>query len=227
MAEKPEDSRTDSQAQAKPVVIKKYANRRLYNTAASSYVTLDNLAEMVRDGVEFVVFDAKTGEDITRPVLTQIIVDEEAKGQNLLPISFLRQLIGFYGDSLQGLVPRYLDYSMRMFQNNQERYRQYANGAFDGMFPISTFEEMSRQNMALFERAMQMFNPLAGENPSSSGGGEVQGRDSQAKDREPPAQAAPAKEAPRDKDDIDELKQQLKAMQRQLDKLSGERGDKD
>ena len=220
MAEKSEDSRTDAKAQAKPVVIKKYANRRLYNTAASSYVTLDDLAGMVREGVEFVVFDAKTGEDITRPVLTQIIVDEEAKGQNLLPISFLRQLIGFYGDSLQGLVPRYLDYSMRMFQNNQDRYRQYANGAFDGMFPISTFEEMSRQNMALFERAMQMFNPLAGENQPADGA------EAQAKGKESPAQPAPAKEAPRDKDDIDELKQQLQAMQRQLDKLSGDRDDK-
>lgn len=224
MAEKTDDPATtdDSpaapQAQPKPVIIKKYANRRLYNTAASSYVTLDNLAEMVRSGVEFTVYDAKTGDDITRPVLTQIIVDAEAKGQNLLPISFLRQLIGFYGDSLQGLVPRYLDYSMRMFQNNQERYRKYANGPFDGMFPISAFEEISRQNMALFERAMQMFNPLAAEAAAAENG--------TAATRAKPAAEEPSglRTAGEDKGDIEELKKQLHAMQRQLDKLAKDRG---
>jgi len=106
-----------------PITIKKYANRRLYNTATSSYVTLDHLCQMVQDGVDFVVYDAKTGEDITRPVLTQIIVEEEAKGQNLLPIKFLRQLIGFYGDSLQWMVPRYLEHMMEDFATNQERLR--------------------------------------------------------------------------------------------------------
>lgn len=203
----------DTKPQAKPIVIKKYANRRLYNTAASCYVTLDNLAEMVRDGVEFTVFDAKTGDDITRPVLTQIIVDAEAKGHHLLPIGFLRQLIGFYGDSLQDLVPRYLDYSMRMFQNNQDRYRTYVDGAIDGMFPMTAFEEISRQNMALFERAIQMFNPLAGENAPAEDGGA--GR--------PPAEAggeATPAGATTQKGDLDELKKQLATMQRQLDKLS-------
>src|SRR5215475_2293924 len=107
------------------VTIKKYANRRLYNTATSSYVTLDHLCQMVKDGVDFVVYDAKTGEDITRQVLTQIIVEEEAKGQNLLPISFMRKLISFYGDNMQAFVPGYLDYSMQAFSRNQERMREY------------------------------------------------------------------------------------------------------
>ncbi|MEZ5666148.1 MAG: polyhydroxyalkanoate synthesis repressor PhaR [Alphaproteobacteria bacterium] len=213
------ESTDDTKPQAKPVVIKKYANRRLYNTAASSYVTLDNLAEMVRDGVEFTVFDAKTGEDITRPVLTQIIVDAEAKGNNLLPTSFLRQLIGFYGDSLQGLVPRYLDYSMRMFQNNQDRYRQYFNGALEGMFPMTAFEEISRQNMAIFERAMQMFNPLAGD----GGGNDEAAKVDAARPRAEPA--AKRRDAATDKGDIDELKKQLRAMQQQLDRLSKDRDD--
>lgn len=219
MAEKSEEAKPDAGAQPKPVVIKKYANRRLYNTAASSYVTLDNLADMVREGVEFTVYDAKTGDDITRPVLTQIIVDAESKGQNLLPISFLRQLIGFYGDSLQGLVPRYLDYSMRMFQHNQDRYRKYANGAFDGMFPITTFEEISRQNMAMFERAMQMFNPLGPESPNAENG--------TAQPRGKPAAESgqPQRMSPQDKGEIDDLKKQLLSMQRQLDKLSKERGE--
>lgn len=220
MADKTDTLKADAKAAGKPVVIKKYANRRLYNTAASSYVTLENLAEMVREGVEFTVFDAKSGDDITRPVLTQIIVDAEAKGQNLLPISFLRQLIGFYGDSLQGLVPRYLDYSMRMFQNNQDQYRQYANGAFEGMFPIPKFEDISRQNVAMFEHAMQLFNPLAGD-----GAVGTEDNDSAKPDAAPPASKAPNES--QSKGDIDELKQQLLSMQRQLDKLSQDRSDDD
>jgi polyhydroxyalkanoate synthesis repressor PhaR len=144
-----------------PITIKKYANRRLYNTATSSYVTLDHLAHMVKDGVDFVVFDAKSGEDITRPVLTQIIVEEEAKGgQNLLPISFLRQLIGYYGDSLGGLLPRYLEYSMQAFLRNEHQMRQYMQSALDGLFPFNPFEEVSKQNAALFESAMKMFSPF-------------------------------------------------------------------
>src|ERR1700679_484765 len=133
------------------VTIKKYANRRLYNTATSSYVTLENLAAMVKEGIEFNVYDANTNEDITRSVLTQIIVEEEAKnGQNLLPIGFLRQLIGFYGDSLAGLVPRYLDYSMRTFQTNESQMRQYMQQAIDGLFPFNPMEEVAKKNMALF-----------------------------------------------------------------------------
>ena len=143
-----------------PITIKKYANRRLYNTATSSYVTLDHLCQMVKDGVDFVVYDAKTTEDITRSVLTQIIVEEEGKGQNLLPISFLRQLIGFYGDSMQWMVPSYLDYSMQAFSKNQEQMREYFQGAIGGMFPFTGFEEMGKHNLALFERAMRMFTPF-------------------------------------------------------------------
>lgn len=143
------------------IVIKKYANRRLYNTATSSYVTLDTLCQMVKDGTEFIVFDAKTGDNITKPVLTQIIFEEEAKGQNLLPASFLRQLIRFYGDSLQALVPNYLEMSMEAFTRNQEQFRQYVSGAFGTISPFAPLDEMNKQNMAMFKRAMEMFNPFA------------------------------------------------------------------
>lgn len=152
---------SEPQTSAKaPITIKKYANRRLYNTATSSYVTLDHLSQMVKDGDDFVVYDAKTGEDITRSVLTQIIVEEEAKGgQNLLPISFLRQLIGFYGDSLGGLVPRYLEYSMQAFSRNEQQMRDTMRNALEGMFPFGPFEEMGKKNMAFMESAMKMFTP--------------------------------------------------------------------
>src|SRR5579885_2713216 len=121
------------------ITIKKYANRRLYNTATSSYVTLDHLCQMVKEGREFVVYDAKTGEDITRAVLTQIIVEEEAKGQNLLPIGFLRQLISFYGDNMQWMVPRYLEYTMQSFASNQDKMRESFQSALGGMFPFGNF----------------------------------------------------------------------------------------
>src|SRR5262249_5039652 len=147
-------------AEKPPITIKKYANRRLYNTATSSYVTLDHLCQMVKNGVEFVVYDAKTGEDITRSVLTQIIVEEEAKGQNLLPINFLRQLISFYGDNLQFLLPRYLEQSMESFALNQEQIRNYMQDSFGGMFPFNRFEELGKQNMAFLEQAMRMWNPF-------------------------------------------------------------------
>lgn len=143
-----------------PITIKKYANRRLYNTATSSYVTLDDLCRMVQEKQDFMVYDAKSGEDITRSVLTQIIVEEEAKGHNLLPISFLRQLIAYYGDSLQTLVPRYLEESMRTFAQNQEQMRSYLHNAFEGVFPFGSLEEMGKQNMAMMEKAMQMFSPF-------------------------------------------------------------------
>jgi polyhydroxyalkanoate synthesis repressor PhaR len=158
-------------AQAQPpVTIKKYANRRLYNTASSSYVTLDHLCQMVKDGVEFQVFDAKSGEDITRSVLTQIIVEEEGKGgQNLLPIGFLRQLIAFYGDNLQSVVPRYLEMSMQSFSRNQEQFRQMLTNAWGGLFPFNRFDDLGKQNMAFFENAMKVWSPFhkekAGEMP--------------------------------------------------------------
>jgi polyhydroxyalkanoate synthesis repressor PhaR len=144
---------------AQPITIKKYANRRLYNTATSSYVTLDHLCQMVKDGVEFVVYDAKTSEDITRAVLTQIIVEEESKGQNLLPIGFLRQLISFYGDNLQMVVPGYLESSMSAFSQNQERMRNYMQEAFGGMYPFGSIEDMTKRNLVMLEQAMSMFTP--------------------------------------------------------------------
>ena len=143
-----------------PVVVKKYANRRLYNTESSSYITLDNLAEMVRLGRDFVVYDAKTGDDITRGVLTQIIVEEESKGQNLLPTGFLRQLIGLYGGSMQGLVPKYLEHAMTSFAQQQEQLRTAMQKSVGGIFPFGNIEEAGRQNMAMMERAFSMFTPF-------------------------------------------------------------------
>jgi len=184
-----------------PVTIKKYANRRLYNTATSSYVTLDHLCQMVKEGTDFVVYDAKTGEDITRSVLTQIIVEEEGKGQNLLPISFLRQLISFYGDNLQWLVPRYLEHSMKSFARNQEQMRKYMQDALGGLFPFGQFEEMGKQNMALFERAMKMFSPF----PVDQAGGE-EGK---------PGEGGT---------ELDTLKDRLNALQREIDQITKKRG---
>lgn len=142
-----------------PVVVKKYANRRLYNTESSSYITLDNLAAMVRDGRDFIVYDAKTGEDITRSVLTQIIVEEESKGSALLPTTFLRHLIGFYGDSMQNVVPRYLEQSMANFASQQNQVRQAMQQTVGNLFPFD-IEQMGRQNMAMIERAMTLFSPF-------------------------------------------------------------------
>jgi len=143
-----------------PVVVKKYANRRLYNTESSSYVTLEDLAGMVRLGRDFVVFDAKSGEDITRSVLTQIIVEEESKGRSLLPESFLRQLIGFYGGNLQTVLPRYLEYAMSGFSRQQEQMKKSMEQAIGGFLPFPTLEDVSKQNMAMLERAMSLFAPF-------------------------------------------------------------------
>ncbi|MBM3573035.1 MAG: polyhydroxyalkanoate synthesis repressor PhaR [Alphaproteobacteria bacterium] len=188
-----------------PVTIKKYANRRLYNTATSSYVTLDHLCQMVKDGTDFVVYDAKTGEDITRSVLTQIIVEEEGKGQNLLPISFLRQLISFYGDNLQWLVPRYLEHSMMSFARNQEQMRHYLQDALGGLFPFGQFEEMGKQNIAMFERTMKMFTPFPAPTSTSSA-------------------AAPDRDKAAGESEITALKAQLAQLQHQLDALSKKEG---
>jgi polyhydroxyalkanoate synthesis repressor PhaR len=161
-----------------PVVVKKYANRRLYDTRSSSYITLDNLAEMVREGRDFVVYDAKTGEDITRGVLTQIIVEEEGKGRSLLPTAFLRQLIGFYGDQMQSLVPKYLEQAMAAFAQQQEQMRaamQKTMGSVGTLFPFGNIEEVSKQNMAMMERAFSLFTPFyrpTGEMPPARPAGE-------------------------------------------------------
>lgn len=160
-----------------PITIKKYANRRLYNTATSSYVTLEHLSQLVKNNEEFVVYDAKSGEDITRSVLTQIIVEEEGKGgQNLLPIGFLRQLIGYYGDSLGGILPKYLEQSMQSFLKNEEQMREYTRQALDGLFPFTPLDELSRQNMKIFESAMRLFSPFyppAGTDSLAAGGGDA------------------------------------------------------
>ncbi|MBT5193357.1 MAG: polyhydroxyalkanoate synthesis repressor PhaR, partial [Rhodospirillaceae bacterium] len=145
MVEKSSNS-DDTDGADDTIVIKKYANRRLYNTATSSYVTLDTLCTMVKDGQNFVVQDAKSGNDITRSVLTQIIFEEESKGQNLLPISFLRQLIGFYGDSLQTMVPGYLDSTMSAFSHNQDQIRQHMTDTMGETNPFRQMEELGRQN---------------------------------------------------------------------------------
>jgi polyhydroxyalkanoate synthesis repressor PhaR len=150
----------ETASKGKPAVVKKYANRRLYNTATSSYVTLDELSQMVRKGEEFVVFDAKTGEDITRSVLTQIILEEDSKGRNLLPIGFLRHVIGFYDDSLQSFLPRYLELSMENFARHQDQMRGYVEQTFGRFFPLTQLDDMTRQNMALFQRAASMFRPF-------------------------------------------------------------------
>ena len=201
------------------VVIKKYANRRLYNTASSSYVTLEHLSEMVKKGVDFVVFDAKTNEEITRSVLTQIIFEEESRGQNLLPIQFLRQLIRFYGDSMQALVPSYLELSLDSFTQQQERMRkQFADtlamggvgiGTVPGKGGLGYFEEQVRQNMMLFDRAMKMFSPFAfPAQPGAATPGE-------------PAQAQPAAPpAAQEDESLNDLKRRIEEMQAQIAKLA-------
>lgn len=185
-----------------PVVVKKYANRRLYNTESSCYITLDNLAEMVRQGRDFVVYDAKSGDDITRSVLTQIIVEEEGKGQNLLPTAFLRQLIGLYGGSMQGLVPPYLERVMSAFADQQEQVRatvQKTMGSMTGLFPFGNLEEVSRQNVAMMERAMTMFSPFPRSAPA-------------------PGQKP---EAPPASDEVATLRAEIDRLRRELDLLKG------
>lgn len=196
-----------------PVTIKKYANRRLYNTATSSYVTLDHLADMVKRGQEFNVYDAKSGEDITRSVLTQIIFEEEGKGgQQLLPIQFLRQLIRFYGDSMQALVPGYLNLSMDSFSRNHERIRDQLSTAFGGKNMLKEFEAISRQNMAMFERAVRMFTPF---------GALMNARNAGREEGAPPQNGseAPVHSSAAD-EEIADLKAQLDAMRRQIDELA-------
>lgn len=158
-ARKTRSSKKDHQP-GEAVVIKKYANRRLYNTASSSYVTLDFLSDMVKNGEDFVVYDAKSGDEITHSVLTQIIFEEESKGQNLLPIQFLRQLIRFYGDSLQSFVPSYLEMSMNAFSNNQDDLRSKMRDTFGAAPGYAMFEEGVRKNMELYNQAMKMFSPM-------------------------------------------------------------------
>jgi polyhydroxyalkanoate synthesis repressor PhaR len=193
----------DKAAPQNAVVIKKYANRRLYNTATSTYVTLDDLATMVKAGTDFVVYDAKTGEEITRSVLTQIIFEEENKGTNLLPINFLRQLIRFYGDSMQAFVPGFLEFSLENLGREQEKFRGQLMEAW-GADPFKAMHDTAQRNMSMFSDAMRVFNPFA----AAAMGSTASGQKSQT-----PAQ-------PPNKDDLQALKDQLAAMQKKLDTIT-------
>ena len=195
-------------AKGDPVVIKKYANRRLYNTSTSAYVTLDDLARMVREGTDFVVFDAKTNEELTRQILTQIIFEEESRGQALLPVQFLRQLIGFYGGHMEGVLPSYLEMSLENFSRQQETFRDQmtkvlgANPA-TGLMGGGIMEAAVKQNMAMFQNAMKMFPAFA------------YGRtDSEAP---APAPAAPPAADPA----IDEMRRQMDEMRAQIERIAG------
>lgn len=193
-----------------PTTIKKYANRRLYNTGTSTYVTLEDLATMVKDGEDFLVFDAKTGDDITRSVLAQIIFEQENKaGQNLLPTTFLRQLIRFYGDSMQMVVPRYLEQSIDSLTREQEKFRTQLTSTFSGG-PFAPLEEHVRRNMELFERTFSMFKPF------------IPPRQGMAEEAE-----KPTPEPTKDTDSMDDLRRQMKEMQERLEQLSKPTGQND
>ena len=197
-----------------PITIKKYANRRLYNTGTSTYVTLEDLATMVKEGEDFLVYDAKTGDDITRSVLAQIIFEQENKaGQNLLPTTFLRQLIRFYGDSMQMVVPKYLEASLETLTREQEKFRQQLSTAF-GQGPFAPLEEQVRRNMELFERTFAMFKPF-GISPL---------RNSKETPAPSPEPATGTPDVPPDADEIDVLRRQMKDMQDRLDRMSKEPG---
>lgn len=188
-----------------PTTIKKYANRRLYNTGTSTYVTLEDLAVMLKRDEDFVVVDAKSGEDITRSVLTQIIFEQENKGQNLLPIAFLRQLIRFYGDSIQNLIPTYLDFSIDSLVRDQDKLRKQMTGAFGPNVALDALGDQVRRNTEMFEQAMRMFLPFGvGERPAAAKSSEEKDKDAAAGDS----------------GDIDMLRRQLDEMQKRLDKLS-------
>ena len=190
-----------------PITIKKYANRRLYNTGTSAYVTLEDLAEMVKKGEDFEVFDAKTGEDITRSVLTQIIFEQEGKvGQAMLPVAFLRQLIRFYGDSMQSLVPSYLEFTIDKLTSEQHKYREQFTNAL-GSTPLAEptrqmfqqVEEQTRKNMAIFRQALTMFNPFVA-NAAGVATGEAK--------------------APAQSDDLNDLRKQVGDLQKRIDGMS-------
>ena len=196
----------DANQDSRPVIIKKYANRRLYNTDTSTYVTLEDLAEMVRAERDFVVYDAKTGEDLTHAVLTQIIVEQESRGTNLLPIGFLRQLIRFYGDGMQMLVPSYLEFSLDSLTKQQEQYRRRFADTF-GTAAFDAVQEQVRKNFETFEKTLGMFTPFG------TDAGASQAAEESSKSGEKAAAESGG-------DDIDTLKAELQAMQERLEKLS-------
>ena len=205
------------EGEADVAVVKKYANRRLYNTRSSSYVTLEELSQMVRDGKDFVVYDAKSGEDITRSVLTQIILEEDSKGRNLLPISFLRQLIGFYDDSLHAVLPRYLEVTMESFARNQDQMRDYMRGTFGRFFPVpgaegasaKPLEDLTRQNLALFQNAARMLNPFVAETADKSEAGD------------------PGKNSAASADlshELETLRAQMQRLQKRIERMDDDKG---
>lgn len=197
--------------ESNPITIKKYANRRLYNTGTSAYVTLEDLANMVKKGEDFVVFDAKSGEDITHSVLTQIIFEQEGKvGQSLFPITFLRQMIRFYGDSMQMLVPSYLEFTIEKLTSEQAKFRDKVTGGFAGPITEQVFtslEEQTRKNMALFNQALSMFTPFAPPLPHAAAEG---------------ASKEPAKEAADQpvRSDLDQMKRQLEELQKRIESIA-------
>ncbi|KAB2851369.1 MAG: polyhydroxyalkanoate synthesis repressor PhaR [Hyphomicrobiaceae bacterium] len=234
-----EQARASAEQRKEPVVIKKYANRRLYNTETSTYVTLDDLAEMVRSERDFVVYDAKSGEDLTHGVLTQIIVEQEGRGgTSLLPIPFLRQLIRFYDDSMGRLVPTYLQYSLETLTKEQERYRKqfahlFSANAFGaspfaanpfGAAALEAMQEQARKNIAMFEKALAMFSPFPmaqqqDARQQEEGAKPAEGSSASGTTAEKPANTAePSSPA----NELAELKAQLKAMQVKIDKITGE-----
>ncbi len=211
----------DTSSLDEPIIIKKYANRRLYDTSSSSYVTLEHLSELVRQGKDFVVQDAKTGEDLTRTVLTQIIFEQENKGGNALPLSFLRQVIRFYGDSVSTALPTYLEMAMNNFTKNQERWRDLVSSGVASN-PMALFEEQARRNFEMFERGMNLFTSGV---PAT---GRAEGEDEPPPPPRPePPKPAPAPKAQKpaaaeeDDESLDILKKQMAEMQAQLEKLSG------
>ncbi len=206
------------------VVIKKYANRRLYNTETSTYVTLEDLAAMVRSDRDFLVYDAKSGDDLTHAVLTQIIVEQESRGQTMLPIPFLRQLIRFYDDSMARMVPGYLQFSLEALAKEQERFRSQFSSSFGPTAAFEVYQEQARRNMAIFEQAMSIWTPF-GSKPGDEGksilgqpAGVPKAGDSGAAASQPANTAASS-----ERDDIKELKAQLSAMQQKIEKLSSDK----
>ena len=247
MLDKAADKNSVKPAEKKePVVVKKYANRRLYNTETSTYVTLDDLAAMVKAERDFVVYDAKSGDDLTHSVLTQIIVEQEgrmATGQTMLPIPFLRQLIRFYGDSIGKMVPSYLQVSLDTLTREQSRVREQFTSAFSPQSALEAYHEQARKNLAMFEQAMTMFSPFGpGQGPGNAqkiaGGdaGETEASGTQAaktpatvpastsnvKGLEAKSDSEPVPKL-RDDSQLSEMRAQLSAMQMMIDKLAKDR----
>jgi polyhydroxyalkanoate synthesis repressor PhaR len=215
-----------SQEKREAIVIKKYANRRLYNTETSTYVTLEDLAQMVRSERDFVVFDARTGDDLTHSVLTQIIVEQESRAgtQTLLPVPFLRQLIRFYGGAMERMVPSYLQVSLETLTREQDRFRKQFANAFTPQGALEAYQEQARKNLQLFEQAMTMFSPFAAGKPGSkSDEGSAKGNDpeaSAAREKPTPAKATAGPEAEPESDELTVMRNELAAMQARIEKLA-------